>query len=94
MESNSLLLKVSEVAALLRVSQNLVYELVAQGQLPVIRLGRVIRVPRTALERWIEQQAQINPTNANAQQSALYSAHRGEQRKRGINDGRLYSTSR
>ncbi len=56
MDEWPVLLKVSEVAAILRVSRNLVYELIAEGELPVIRLGRVIRVPRDALERWIERE--------------------------------------
>jgi excisionase family DNA binding protein len=47
------LLTVSEAAKVLRISRNLAYELVAQGRLPHVRLGRVIRVPRHALERWI-----------------------------------------
>jgi excisionase family DNA binding protein len=53
----SLLLTVAEAARLLRISRNLAYELVAQGQLPHVRLGRVIRVPRRGLEQWIACQA-------------------------------------
>jgi len=53
----SLLLTVSEAARLLRISRNLAYELVAQGQLPHVRLGRVIRIPRHGLEQWIACQA-------------------------------------
>ena len=44
------MLTVHEAAALLRISRNLAYELVARGELPAIRPGRVIRVPRAALE--------------------------------------------
>ncbi len=53
----SLLLTVREAAQLLRISRNLAYELVAQGHLPHVRLGRVIRVPRHGLEMWIARQA-------------------------------------
>ncbi|MDO8616486.1 MAG: helix-turn-helix domain-containing protein [Dehalococcoidia bacterium] len=53
----SLLLTVREAAQLLRISRNLAYELVAQGHLPHVRLGRVIRVPRHGLEQWIARQA-------------------------------------
>lgn len=53
----SLLLTVSEAARLLRISRNLAYELIAQGALPHVRLGRVIRVPRHGLEQWIARQA-------------------------------------
>jgi excisionase family DNA binding protein len=53
----ALLLKVWEAARLLRISRNLAYELVAKGELPAVRLGRVIRVPRYGLEAWIARQA-------------------------------------
>mgnify|MGYP001254065096 CR=1 FL=1 len=51
------LLTVPEAAKLLRISRNLAYELVARQQLPCVRLGRVIRVPRTSLDTWIADQA-------------------------------------
>ena len=54
---SSLLLTVSEAAQVLRISRNLAYELVARGELPAVRLGRVIRVPRFGLESWIARQA-------------------------------------
>ena len=47
------LLTVPEAARLLRIGRNLAYELVARGELPAVRLGRVIRVPRASLEQWI-----------------------------------------
>jgi excisionase family DNA binding protein len=51
------LLTVPEAAKLLRISRNLAYELVARRELPCVRLGRVIRVPRTSLDAWIASQA-------------------------------------
>jgi len=30
--------------------------MVAAGELPVIRIGRSVRIPRQALERWIRDQ--------------------------------------
>ncbi len=54
---HNLLLTVPEAARLLRISRNLAYELVARGELPAVRFGRVIRVPRSALEEWILRQA-------------------------------------
>ena len=47
------LMTVPEAAKLLRISRNLAYELVARGEIPAIRLGRVIRVPRSTLEQWL-----------------------------------------
>ncbi len=55
--SEALLLTVREAAELLRISRNLAYELVAQRRLPHVRLGRVIRIPRHALETWINKEA-------------------------------------
>lgn len=51
------LLTVPEAARLLRISRNLAYELVAQRQIPALRLGRAIRVPRHALIEWIARSA-------------------------------------
>ncbi len=52
-----LLLTVPEAAQLLRISRGLCYELIQRGELPALRLGRVIRVPRLGLEQWIERRA-------------------------------------
>jgi excisionase family DNA binding protein len=51
------LLTVPEAAKLLRISRNLAYELVARQELPAVRLGRVIRIPRYSLDEWIASQA-------------------------------------
>ena len=48
------LLTVPETAKVLRISRNLAYDLVRQGEIPAIRLGRVIRVPRARLEQWLD----------------------------------------
>jgi len=56
-DDGRLLLTVPEAARLLRISRNLAYELVAQGRLPHIRLGRRILIPRFGLEQWIAREA-------------------------------------
>lgn len=55
------LLTVPEAAKLLRISRNLAYELVARHEIPAIRLGRVIRVPRHGLETWLARQVNGHP---------------------------------
>jgi excisionase family DNA binding protein len=45
-----LTLRVEEAAGLLGISRALAYELVNRGELPALRLGRRIVVPRAALE--------------------------------------------
>jgi excisionase family DNA binding protein len=57
MNDDQLLLTVPETAKLLRISRNLAYELVARGELPAVRLGRVIRIPRAALNDWVKESA-------------------------------------
>jgi excisionase family DNA binding protein len=42
---------VEEAAALLGISRNSAYEAVRRGQLPVLRIGRRLVVPRAALDR-------------------------------------------
>jgi excisionase family DNA binding protein len=49
-----LVLSVTEAAGLLGISRGLAYELVARGELPSLRLGRRIVVPRRALEVLLE----------------------------------------
>lgn len=56
-EEQSHLLTVPETAKLLRISRNLAYELVARHEIPAIRLGRSIRVPRAELEAWLANNA-------------------------------------
>jgi excisionase family DNA binding protein len=53
MEPERLTLTVEEAASLLGISRNLAYELVAEGQIPSIRLGRRVLVPRQALYRML-----------------------------------------
>ena len=50
---DSVVMTVRECAAYLRISAGLAYEMVRQGSLPTIRLGRRILVPRQALERML-----------------------------------------
>ena len=52
----SLLLTPRELGRLLKLGRNKTYELLASGAIPVIRFGRAIRIPRTAVERWVAEQ--------------------------------------
>lgn len=47
-----LLLKVEEVAAAIGMSRSLVYQLVAAGTIPSVRIGQSVRVPAQALRDW------------------------------------------
>ena len=48
------LLRVEEAAQILGIGRTKAYELVAAGELRVIRLGRAVRVPRKWLYEWID----------------------------------------
>lgn len=52
-----LTLTVAEAAGLLGISSDLAYELIARGEIPALRLGRRIVVPRLALEAILERAA-------------------------------------
>jgi excisionase family DNA binding protein len=51
-------MKVPEVAEELRIARSRVYELVGEGEIPSVRIGRSVRVSRKELERWLEGQRQ------------------------------------
>jgi excisionase family DNA binding protein len=51
---DKVLLKPEEVAQMLALGRSTVYELIATGALPSIRVGKVIRVRREDLQRWVE----------------------------------------
>jgi excisionase family DNA binding protein len=63
MDDLAALLTVPETAKLLRISRNLAYDLVARGEIPAVRLGRVIRIPRGALEQWVARQSLGRPSS-------------------------------
>lgn len=45
---------VEQAAKELGIGRSLCYELARSGQIPVLRLGRRLRVPRAALDRMLE----------------------------------------
>ena len=49
-----LVLSVDETAYLLNISRSLAYELIARGELPALRLGRRIVIPRATLEELLD----------------------------------------
>lgn len=48
------LLRVEEAARVLGIGRTKVYELIAREELPVVRMGRAVRIPRRSLSDWIE----------------------------------------
>jgi len=55
-----LVLTVEEAAQLLGIGRTLAWRLVQEGELPSVRLGRCVRVPRRELEAWVQEQTEEN----------------------------------
>jgi excisionase family DNA binding protein len=53
-----LLLKASEVGRMLNLGRTTVYEMIAGGLLPLVRIGTAVRVPCRRLLEWIEENTQ------------------------------------
>lgn len=51
-----LLLRPIEAAEAIGIGRSKVYELLASGELPSIRIGSSVRVPVDSLRRWIDRQ--------------------------------------
>jgi len=57
LDSNSEILIPNEVAEILRVSRRKINQLVAEGQIPCVRIGkRRIRFKREAIMKWFREQ--------------------------------------
>ncbi len=54
-----LVLSVEETAGLLGISRAFAYELVARGDIPSLRLGRRVVVPRVSVEELVEHAAEL-----------------------------------
>ncbi len=53
-----LLLKVPEAAELVGLGRSKLYELMQAGEIPVIRIGRGVRIPVNGLREWVARQAE------------------------------------
>ncbi len=53
-----LLLNSREVARLLCIGRTKAFQLMASGELPVVRIGRCVRVSRAAVGEWIDGQVE------------------------------------
>jgi len=58
-----MLLKPIEAAELLGIGRTRMYEMLACGEIPSIRIGRSVRVPVGALQRWVDER-QTSPEAA------------------------------
>ncbi len=61
---DKLTLSVEETAKLLGIGRNLCYDRVKTGEIPVIKIGRRLLVPRRALEKLLEQGQAVIPVHS------------------------------
>lgn len=54
-EDSRVVYDVPEAGAKLGLSRNGSYEAAARGEIPTIRIGRLLKVPRAAFDRMLEQ---------------------------------------
>jgi excisionase family DNA binding protein len=47
-----ILLRITEAAALVGLGRSTIYSLISSGTLPVVRVGRAVRIPALALHEW------------------------------------------
>ena len=62
MEDKRLTLSVDETAKLLGIGRNLCYDRVKTGEIPVIKIGRRLLIPRSALEKLLADPKPLNLT--------------------------------
>lgn len=48
--------RIDEAAETLGISRSKTYALISAGKLPVIRLGKTMRIPAEALREWVRKQ--------------------------------------
>lgn len=58
----SMLLRIPEAARALGIARSLAYEMARDGRLPVVHIGKAVRVPRRKLEEWIEERVRAEST--------------------------------
>lgn len=68
-ETQRATLSIEETALVLGIGRSLAYQAARQGQIPVLRFGRILRVPRAALERMLSQ-IDLKLADAGAQEAA------------------------
>ena len=53
-----LMLKPDEAAEILGLGRSKLYQLLADGTLPSVRLGRSVRIPAESLRQWVREKAE------------------------------------
>ena len=64
MDGERLTISVPEAAKLLGISRSAAYEAARSGELPAMRFGSSVRVPRVAIDRMVEAACQPKASRA------------------------------
>lgn len=59
---NRLVYDVPEAGAKLGLSRNGSYDAAARGEIPTIRIGRLLKVPKVAFDRMLDRAGPVAPT--------------------------------
>ena len=66
------LLRVEAAAEIAGIGRSTAYALIGSGHWPVVRIGKSVRVPRTALMAWIDEEVKRqNPDSSLAKSAQL-----------------------
>jgi excisionase family DNA binding protein len=57
-----LLLRPTEAAEVIGIGRSKMYELLARGEVPSVRVGGALRVPLARLREWIDRKAEESAT--------------------------------
>lgn len=60
-------MKVRDLAEILDLSERRIYQLIRKGDIPSVRLGRTIRIPKAVWDAFIESKGEAALLIANAQ---------------------------
>ena len=63
-----LVFTISEVAKLLNISRGSAYQAARTGQIPTLRFGKLLRVPRSALQRLLGEKHEQDSSGQQAHQ--------------------------
>lgn len=71
MDEDKLTLTIEETARLLGIGRNLCYDRVKMGEIPAIRIGRRLLVPRAALQKLLADPSLSIPPQISERQTML-----------------------
>jgi excisionase family DNA binding protein len=70
-----LLLRMNEAAELCSVSKNTLYNMVHDGRIPVVKFGKILRIPYESLRKAIEAVANPNPERPDIERMMRIAEH-------------------